>query len=229
MTRLLFPLLGTVIGLSLLGPPAARADLITWGFNWSGSPTTVGGDPGATGGIFLLDPQPGHGSGSMHLGGTQLEVFSSAPAGTLDHFTNRPYTETLTLTDDASHQSGTLAFTGLFNGSLTPSQANITNTFTGKTTQTLLLGEHLYTVHLDQYIPPTPSTAGSLGADITVRATDPGGAGGGSNGGGGGGGGSGGDHHAPEPSSLILAGMGLASCGVAYWKRTRRKEDSLSA
>jgi hypothetical protein len=225
MTRLSFPLLGTVIGLSLLGPSAARADLITWSFNWSGSPTTVSGDPGATGGIFLLDPQPGHGQGNMHLAGTQLEVFSSAPAGTLDHFTNRAYTESLTLTDDASHQSGTLAFTGLFNGTLTPTQANITNTFTGKTTQTLLLGGHLYTVHLDQYIPPTPATAGSFGADITVTTNS--GTGGGGNGGGSGsgGGGSGGDHHAPEPSSMILAGIGLASCGVAHWKRTRRKEE----
>jgi len=227
MTRLSFPLLGTVIGLSLLGPSAARADLITWGFNWSGSPTSVAGDPGATGGIFLLDPQPGHGQGSMALSGTQLQVFSSAPAGTLDHFTNRPYTETLTITDDASHASGTLTFTGLFNGTLSPSQANILNTFTGKTIQTLLLGTHLYTVNLDKYIPPTPTSAGSFGADVTVTPNTTGGGGGGNNGGGSGGGG--GDHHAPEPSSLILTGIGLATFGVAYWKRTIRNEVSVPA
>ncbi|HEV3236997.1 MAG TPA: PEP-CTERM sorting domain-containing protein [Gemmataceae bacterium] len=148
----------------------------------------------------------------MHLAGTQLQVFSSAPAGTLDHFSNRPYTESLTLTDEASHQSGILAFTGLFNGTLTPSQANITNTFTGKTTQTLLLGGHLYTVHLDQYIPPSPTTPGAFGADITVTTNS---GGGGSGGGGSGGGG----HHAPEPSSLILAGLGITSVGMAWWKK----------
>lgn len=211
--------MGTVIGLFLLGPSAARADLLTWGFNWSGNPASVGADPGGTGGIFLLDPQPGQGQGSMHLAGTQLEVFSSAPAGTLDHFTNRPYTDSITITDNASHTSGTLTFTGLFNGTLSPSQANITNTFTGKTIQTLLLGGHLYTVHLDQYIPPTPTSAGAFGADITVTTNS---GGGGSGGGGGGGGSGGGGHHAPEPSSLILAGLGLASFGVGYWRRAKR-------
>src|SRR5258706_14324974 len=80
MTRMSISLVGTVLGLSLLGPAAARADLITWSFNWSGSPTTVPADAGGTGGGFFLDPQPGHGQRSLEIKGAQLPLFLTAAA-----------------------------------------------------------------------------------------------------------------------------------------------------
>ena len=228
MTRMSISLVGTVLGLSLLGPAAARADLITWSFNWSGSPTTVPADAGGTGGVFLLDPQPGHGQGSLEIKGTQLQLFSAAPAGMLDKLTNKPYSLDLSLTDGASQKSGKLTFTGLLNGSFSSSQANILNTFTGKTTKVLLLGRHLYTVFLDKFIPPSPTSAGEFDAHVSIATNFRGYCR--TNGGGGSGTGSGGGGpHAPEPSSLLLAGLGLTSLVAMFRKKSARGNSPATA
>src|SRR3989441_11422626 len=68
-------------------------------------------------------------------------------------------------------QSGTLAFTGRFNGILTAQSAGISNTFTGQLTQSVALGKHLYTATIGPYAPPGPPTANNTGA-ISARSEE---------------------------------------------------------
>src|SRR5262249_14491097 len=87
--------------LALLTTAPAHADPVSWSYTWSGSPTSIGADIGpsgkpGTGTIFLLDPQPGQGTDSMHTGATQLGLNTSADPATPDHFTNKSYSLALT-------------------------------------------------------------------------------------------------------------------------------------
>src|SRR5258708_30040204 len=219
---------GTVFGLPFVALGAAGADLITWSFNWSGSPTTVPADAGGTGGVFLLDPQPGHGQGSLEIKGSQLQLFSAAPAGMLDKLTNKPYSLDLSLTDGASQKSGKLTFTGLLNGSFSSSQANILNTFTGKTTQVLLLGSHLYTVLLDKFIPPSPTSAGEFDAQVSIATNFRGYCR--TNGGGGKGNRDGGGRsHAPDASIFLAARLGLTSLVAMFLEKSGRGNSPATA
>src|SRR5262245_2470877 len=100
----------------LLSAGVGRADPVTWSYSWSGGPDPVAADGAHSGGIFLLDPQPGTLSGSQNVVATQVEVFTAAHANAPDMFPNEPYHMGLTLHDGAA--TGSLTFTGLFNGVL---------------------------------------------------------------------------------------------------------------
>src|SRR4051812_15149310 len=102
----------------LLSASVARADPISWSYNWGSSPTALSADGQGTGTVFLLDPQPGTGTGSMHVGGTEFGVNTSALPGAPDHFTDRPFALNLTLTDAASGAKGTLTFAGLLTATM---------------------------------------------------------------------------------------------------------------
>src|SRR5207253_3237971 len=95
--------------------------------------------------ITLTDEQLTKAAGSSDIVATNLNVFSNANPNHPATFTNKGYTLTLFLLDVQSGKSGTLSFTGLFNGDVSSDSSDIDNTFTGLTTQTLELGQHLYT------------------------------------------------------------------------------------
>lgn len=87
---------------------------------------------------------------------------------------------------------------------------SLTNTFTGPTTQTLQLGHNLYTVTLGPVVLPQYFNApddgpdlsmGSISATISAQPLT---------------------NSTPEPSSLLLACLGLPSLGLAGWFRRRR-------
>src|SRR5262249_24884960 len=123
----------------------------------------------------------------------------------------------LFLKDDASGESTTLTFGGKFNGTLTAFNANIKNTFTGETSQTVHLGDHDYTVTMTAYAPPGPPTAvnaGSITAHVGVdEPVDPPPSDGG------------GattpppTSDAPEPSTMALASLGLSVLGIVRWRK----------
>jgi PEP-CTERM motif len=215
-------LFAAALALVMLSGTAVRADFIPWTYNWTRNPIAVPADPGGTGGIALTNEPVNHAVGSSDIVATELRTFSSASASTPDTFTNAPFSLTLTLTDDNSHQTTSLTFNGVFNGSFSAGSANITASWTGSTSQTVVLGNDTYAVSMTGYSPPGPpgsANAGSIGTHVDVSA--------GSSGGGGGGGG-GGDpgppaNPVPEPSTLALSGLGLSFLGLASWRKWKRR------
>jgi hypothetical protein len=182
----------------------ARAELIQWSYSWSRSPVQVHADSPGTGYISLSN---GSGlksaAGNSFLTATNLDAHSTATDSNPDVFTNKTYTLSLFLQDHDSGNTGTVTFTGEFNGTLSANNSNVTNTFIGPTTQTLLLGEHLYTVTIGPFVAPGPTGAdasGSIGARAEVRVST--------------------IFHTPEPSSCLLALVGMA--GVAFARPRRR-------
>jgi hypothetical protein len=198
-------LLATVSGV-------ARADMITpWTYSWSRNPISVAADNNGTGGISMsLAPlAPGTNMvGDSDIIAVSLSTFSSTPAGTVDTFTNSPFSLTVQLTDQNSAVSKSLTFNGVFNGTLSQTNAQITATFLNPTTQSILLGSNTYTVALNSYVPPGIPNAtvfGDIGAHVSIQD--------GTNGGGGGT-----VESAPEPSTLLLAGMTLPAAGLVLWR-----------
>jgi hypothetical protein len=187
------------IALFCLSAGAARADHIDWLYSWSRSPDKVYADGSTTSYIALTSEGEVPAGGNTDVVAANLSVFSDAPDTTPANFTNKPYTLTLTLTDSDSNAVGSLVFTGEFNGQVTSDSSNVGILFTGHNTQSLTLGEHLYTVTMDAYAPPGPpgsSNVGSIGAHATVAVQT-----------------------LAEPSSLLLAALALPA-GV-FWRRRR--------
>jgi hypothetical protein len=190
------------LALVLVTSADVRADLIHWSYNWSRSPAEVHADSPGTGKLVLTDEHLQNAVGSSDIVATNLHAYSTATPSNPDHFTNKPYTLSLFLLDQASGRSGTLTFTGVFNGTLTATSANLTTTLTGLTTQTLLLGNHLYTARIGPYSPPGPPGAinsGSISAhaDVTVQTV----------------------FHVPEPGTFSLACLALPCLGLLFQKR----------
>jgi hypothetical protein len=185
--------------------PSARADWIPWTYSWSNSPNNILADNAAGGGrISLTNEATRSAVGDSDIVATNLRTYSTASPSAPDTVTNKPYTLTLNLTDTTSGQSGTAVFTGVFNGTLTATSANITNTFTGLTTAVLDLGDNRYTVTLNAYTPPGQDgslNAGGIGARATVTVETV--------------------HIAstPEPGSLVLAACGLPLLALCLRRR----------
>lgn len=188
----------------LLGAADARAELIQWTYNWSRSPAQVHADSPGTGYISLTDEGTKSATGTSNLVAANLQAHSTATSSNPDVFTDKTYTLKLFLQDQTSGKSGTIAFTGEFNGTLTANSSNIKNTFTGPATQTLTLGNHLFTVTIGPYGAPGPTGAinsGSIAAraEVTVSTI----------------------FQTPEPTSGVLALLG--SVCVAFVRPRRRK------
>lgn len=196
----------------------ARADFVSWTYNFGRSPIAVPANPPGTGGLSLTDESTHQADGSSDIVATNIRAFSSAPRSNPDKFTNAPYTLSLFLQDNASKQSTTLKFKGVFNGTISATSANVTTTFLAPLTQTVTLGGNTFTVNLGGYVPPGPpdaSNAGSISAHVAVnevRST-----------------GGGGTGQAPEPSTLLLSCLGLGGIGLAGWRKWRRKSSSVGA
>ncbi|HTU18249.1 MAG TPA: PEP-CTERM sorting domain-containing protein [Gemmataceae bacterium] len=204
-------LAGAASVLLFFGTAGARAELIQWSYSWSRSPTQVYANSPGTGYISLTESNGlKSAAGDSYLVATNLQAHSTAGVADPDVFTNKTYSLSLYLQDNDSSKSGTVTFTGEFNGTLTADSSNITNTFVGATTQSLVLGDHLYTVTIGPYDPPGPTGAVNSGsisarAEVTVSTI----------------------FHLPEPSSAMLALLG-GSCGLAFVRRRRRVRETHS-
>jgi hypothetical protein len=180
------------IAWTVLAASTSRADLIHWSYNWSASPADLHADAPGTGYIALTDENPQNVVGDSDIVATNLQVHSTATTSNPDVWTAKAYTLTLALTDQTSSQTGTLTFTGTLTGTATAGGSLIGNTFTGMTTQQLGLGDNLYIVTINSYTPPGPPgtvNSGSIGAHATVTVQQI-------------------IHTLPEPSSLVLCGLG---------------------
>jgi hypothetical protein len=124
---------------------------------------------------------------------------------TAETFTHTNYQLALKIGDLTLN--GTLYFTGELNGTVGPnSSLLLNNTFTGPTTQSLSLGNQVYTVTIGPFAPPAAgdlhglsvSSPGAIYALATVSIPD-----------------------VPEPSTLVLSGLALSVFGAAWWRRRR--------
>jgi PEP-CTERM motif len=201
------PVYGIALLALLAGAAAVRADPIQWSYNWSSSPGIVYSDNSQTSYITLTSGQIlQSAAGDSDIVATNLRTFSNAPPATPATFTAKVYTLNLLLQDQQSGQSGTLTFSGQFDGTLSELSSNIQNTFTGPTTQTLFLGNNVYTATIGPYSPPGPTNstnAGSISAfaQVTVSTII--------------------IQDVPEPSSFLLVLLGTPLAGLALWRRRR--------
>jgi PEP-CTERM motif len=186
----------------------AHADPIRWSYVGSAD----GVRPGEFGKVLVTSGIPGSAQDGVELvtarnsltGPRTIDIlrleafyFSENDLGT---FTHAGYHLSLFLHDEASGEAGLLDFFGEFNGTLSPTEADITNAFPGPTQQSLTLGRNRYTVTLGAYVPPGPpgGAPGRIEAHVDVRGV-------------------------PEPATLTLAGMGVSLLGGAAWRAWRRR------
>jgi hypothetical protein len=191
--------------IALLGSTAtASAAPIKWGYDWSASPGFV--TAGASK-VTLSNETYHNAAGNSQVVATQLQVFSTASPLTPDTFgAGGGYSLTINLKDIDSGATGSLTFTGQLQGSISQLSANVTNTFTGATTQTTLLGFTSFAVTMASYTPPGPPDQlnyGSIGAFIEVTSLKP-------------------SETTPEPSTIALMGIGAGIAGLSAWRRRRK-------
>jgi PEP-CTERM motif-containing protein len=240
MKRFSTHLFGVSLGLMILAATPAWAGLINpnqvdWSYTWVPDQPTIHADGSGTGGIFLTTigtttPTAPTRSDTSDIIATNMTVTSSAPQASPDLLNHGNYGFTLNLKDLASGQSSSLRFTGFFSGSFSASATNLTNHATSDTTESVTLGGHTYTVTFGPVNFPDPGSVGSIGAFVDVGASSGAGTGtvGGTTGGtvgngGGNGGGDGGGGNSPEPSTLLLACLGMSSLGLASWRKRARR------
>jgi hypothetical protein len=205
--------IAVVLLIAALSPRRCQAELIPWSYQWNAHPIVIDADPlgphqSATGGITLTPGaititggNPGVALGNSNIIAVNLTAFTFAPSpdGKPYSFTNSPYRLGVTLTDVDSKASGTLNFSGVFYGSLTDWTADLHTRFTSAMRQSLMLGHNRYTVSLTSFSPPDPPDEGGTGkisAFVNVQPVS-----------------------APEPSTLLLSGIGLAVTAVSCLRR----------
>lgn len=154
-------------------------------------------------GVELIAPSYGSANGSREVVLTNLRAFASPPGDSPHVLTDAAYRLSVTILDVASMTFGTVSLTGVLNGMFTREAASISNTFTGEDAQSIRLGNNVYTVSLANYIAPGSPLSGLVGAITAFVNVEP--------------------AHAPEPSSLLLGGLGCVFLGFASWRK-RRKE-----
>lgn len=207
MKRSFAALMGTSLALLLLAGSPAWAGFVGWDYAWTPSSLVVAADSGGTGGISMTLQAQAHADGTSDIIATNLRTFSSAPRTIPDTVAKGTYNLMLSLTDTASGQSGTATFTGYFSGSFSTTSANVQNTFTGDTTETLTLGGHKYKITIGPYAPPGPPSAANAGTiSAHVDVDEDGGDGG----------------NTPEPSTLVLSCLGVSFLGAAGWRKWKR-------
>ena len=190
-----------ISGLALLSAgSSARADFIKWHFSTAVTPQLVHSNNHHFGWVHLTA------TGGVAFGSTQLvlaNLFSVSGAlgpAAPDAYSRRPFKITLSITDMASNVTGKAIFNGLIDGSASLFGSLLKIHLTSPPQQRLHLGRHIYDIKLDTITPPGPPngpTIGSFGATVLVS-------------------------HNPEPASVVLAGVGALTLGLAAWRRRRR-------
>jgi hypothetical protein len=169
-----------------------------WGFQWEpGSQVFKTG----TGGVTLTAELPGTGQGNQEILLTHISTFAS-PLTAGETLNNARYTFTLTLTDLASGKSAKATFSGILTGTFNNTTASIANAFIGPTEAKFRLGQNQYLVTIGPYLAPGAPTSGkigSIGAYVEMKPLSA--------------------QNLPEPSTLVLAGLGAPLLALRRWRR----------
>jgi hypothetical protein len=200
-------LFAAALAVCLLAGAQARADFVAWDYSWSSAPTAITADNPSMGSINFTPITSGSAVGNSFIVATNITTSSTADPSNPATFTDKAYSLILTILDKASNTSDGLTFSGKINGTLSSGSAILSNTFTSSETQSVQIGNHVYTVKIGPFAPPGPPSAniaGSISALATVTVND-----------------------VPEPSSLFLGGLGLSLFGAWWWKRGRSRSLAL--
>jgi hypothetical protein len=161
--------------------------------------------------------------GNALIQATKIYSWSTADEANPDRITALPYHFGLEIRDDLTAQTAQLSFEGNLTGRFWGTGSALTNTFTGDTTQTAQLGGREYAVSLTDFTAPTGTGldhGGSINASVTVRSlseqspvetppvseepTEP--------------------VQTPEPTSLLLAAVGLPALWMARKRRVKQTD-----
>jgi hypothetical protein len=199
--------LAAAVVVSLFAGAHARADFIPWSYS-STLNSPVASDQGLASGVNTTGVATvQHTSGSQNGASVAFLQPYGSPSAT---FTNAALNVTFNLIDDNSGKSIALPFTGFFNGSLMNGGTNLKFNVGNPSAKTFNLGSNEYTVAFGLYSPPSPGQGGTVGVNVVVvpqGSTPP----------------PGGPPvtEAPEPTSMVLAGLGLSALGLRSWLRRR--------
>jgi len=145
---------------------------------------------------------------SKSIVASNLKTF--APDEGTFNFTNGAWKLSMVLShsDDNGAHTKTVYFEGKVTGDFSRGHSDLENASVGPTTQTVTLGNYDFTVMLMPVILPGPGNQGiqgSIGASVEIKAAgdpDP--------------------STTPEPSTMLLSGLGLTFLGASAWRRKRR-------
>jgi hypothetical protein len=212
-------------GLLLWPTSSARAEPI-WGYRSPGNESIK--SPGSDAGLTFPNTGFTTASGDQSVVATAVVAWSVAGADAPDAVAQAQYSFALELLDEASGQTGTVSFAGSLDGTIWKDGANLTNSFTGATNQSLDLGDYRYAVALDLFEAPIgfgEAAAGKITADVTITALDdppapvppvvedP----------------EGPTAQTPEPATVVLGGLGLGLVTLGRraraWARRHTRPD----
>jgi hypothetical protein len=211
MKRRSFLLHSALLVLLAAAPSQARADFMNWTYSTTATPPVI---TSGTGSVQLTGVNNGTAASSIALLGIQNS--SAATAASPDVYNNAPFSLGVTFTDTTTNNSATLTLSGRLNGDLTATGSSLIANFTGA--HSIKLDGHEYVLNLPAMHISAPGTPQqTVVATIHVNDPDhnpgpppnPGGSGGGVQG-------------APEPTSLVLGGLGCSLLGLGGWLKRRR-------
>jgi hypothetical protein len=212
-----------IFGTALLVLPATaagqvRADYLNWTYSSTLNVAGVSVDAGSNGGasVTLTDVAKA-GTGSIPVIAYETQTSSTTPID----FNNSTYNLALKITD-GNNASGTLNFTGSLNGALTATTSSVVASFAPVTSNSITFDGHTYTVSIPSLTLAAPtSPQQDIMASVSVANAS----------------GGGGPpppppppppHGTPEPTSLLLAGLGLSWLGAERWWKRRRLTQTIA-
>jgi hypothetical protein len=204
-----------------------RADYLNWTYSADANVKTVSVNTPSNGGATVSfaaynAPQPG--GTNVPIEGYVTTTSSTTPIS----FNNSPFDLALKITDSATHDSGTLNFTGSLSGSMTATTSSVVASFAPVSSRSLILDGHTYTVSIPSVTlaPPTSAQKDIMASISVMNASPPPGGGGGtppppppppptSS--------------TPEPTSLVLSILGMSCYGTVRWWKYQRLPRALEA
>jgi hypothetical protein len=200
---------------TLLLAGSVQAAPVPWNYNWTPSTLTVTSDTSPTS-FLTLTNEPGRNVNTDHTDtvATAVAVTSDAPTGFPDEFktSKANVTFSLMIKDLTSNLSHTFMFTGTFAtqnpsdpSTVSAESANVKFTPTGIQNVTQQIGMNEYNIKWVSYTPPGPPGSGNKGSiayHVEVRQLD--------------------IQKSPEPSTMLLAGLGASFLGLGAWRKRRR-------
>jgi hypothetical protein len=208
MKRLSAPLGTTLVVLLAAAASQVRADYLNW--TYTSSPNVAGvsvASTSPTGGaaVTLTDFSTAQ-AGAKSIPVIAYVTSTSSTTGiNFGPSVNSPsaYNLAVTITDGKTHDSGTLNFTGSLAGALSATSSSVVNTLTPVTSNTLTLDGYKYTITIPSVTLAAPtSPQQDIMATVSVVPNTPIGNG------------------TPEPTSLLLGGLGFSCFGLrCWWKR----------